>query len=64
MVHRTLLVGLFLGVLTGLYGCSDSNSIKDPWVAPGGDRYKEERSRSPQSAEQLRERLVRGQVDR
>ena len=54
----TLLPLLAAGLLTACeYG-----EVRDPWVS--GGQYEQERSRSPQTADELRHRVLYNQIDR
>ncbi|NIR60362.1 MAG: hypothetical protein GWO02_13010 [Gammaproteobacteria bacterium] len=56
----TVGLGLALFLLAPASGCS---RIHDPWVQ-SGDELKQERTRSEQTQEQLRHRVLAGQTDR
>ncbi|MDZ7750390.1 MAG: hypothetical protein U5S82_01740 [Gammaproteobacteria bacterium] len=52
---------LALAVMPGLGACQ-YGEVQEPWVAEG--QYEEERSRSAETAEQLRHRAMYNQIDR
>lgn len=64
MVCRALFFVIPFAILVSLIGCSESNSIQEPWVTVGGAYLDEERSRSAANEDALRERLVTTQIDR
>lgn len=52
---------LALALMPGLGACQ-YGEVQEPWVADG--QYEEERSRSAETAEQLRHRAMYNQIDR
>lgn len=58
---RVLPAILALAVMPGLGACQFAD-VQEPWVAEG--QYQEERSRNPETAEQLRHRTMYNQIDR
>jgi len=52
---------LALAVLPGLGACQ-FGEVQEPWVAEG--QYEEDRSRDPETAERLKDRVMYNQIDR
>ena len=62
MKNQTRITGLLFAAL--LVGATVSCSrVQEPWV-PSEGTLKEERARAPEQQQNLRERLITGQVDR
>ena len=64
MDYRARFFPIVFAILVSLAGCSESNSIQEPWVSSGGTYLEDERTRSATLGNELRERLMTTQIDR
>ncbi|MGD8309017.1 MAG: hypothetical protein PVG98_06205 [Chromatiales bacterium] len=56
--HWALMALLAAGVLTAC----ELGKVQEPWVS--GSQYQQERARSPETANELRHRILYNQIDR